>query len=839
MKKYVEKLKKELLKSSIFFLFFMFVSFTVLILYVYDSSYKRTINEFERVTQSSYTNILDETIIKYKNISKRIASLPEVGRYLKEKNRQAIYSFLKLRWQRLKSDNPYLRTMLIISADGKALIRMHKPSVYGDNIASLRPMLKAEIHTKKNLVGYETGKYATVYRIITPVFYKGEYVGAIDLGINPLFIVKEIRKMLGYNGFLFIKKSSLKLLKFKRNTNIEVGGFILQKDKSNKDIKLLKNADVKNILEDNRLLRIYNTQFLTHVFDIKNYKGVVNAKLVFLQDVTNLYYSKLNFISILVGLSAVGLVVVLWFIDRQIKILETGLEKVNSEHLSAIKRERRELKNFKKMFSAFADHSPFLIYIKDENFKYVYGNKTFRELICEDCELGKRVEDVADEETAKRISELDRRVLKEKNVESVETIRGISEEEKIFRIYKFLIEYDGKKYIGNISADITENYLMHKKMIESEKILRKAQKIAHIGYFLYKIEDKKLELSDELLSVFGFKKGEFSNMRDEFLKYVHKDDVEKVNRAFYYALSGKGERIVQYRLFRKNDASLRYLEARYETVMDENGRVFEVMGVTQDITEWVELQNKLKEKEELMIAQSRHAAMGEMISMIAHQWRQPLSVISMGINNILIDMELDELDNEELKRAADEIIKQTQYLSKTIDDFRDFFKPSTNRETVSVDDVVEEAVRFVEKSLENNSIELKKTFEAGSKIKTYSRQLLQVLITVIQNSKEALVENNTDNRFISLETYEEEENVCIKICDNAGGISDDIADKVFEPYFSTKEEKTGTGLGLYMAKIIMEKHITGRIWFENNSDGVCFFIEIPKEEKNGGKYKTA
>ena len=249
--------------------------------------------------------------------------------------------------------------------------------------------------------------------------------------------------------------------------------------------------------------------------------------------------------------------------------------------------------------------------------------------------------------------------------------------------------------------------------------------------------------------------------------------------------------------------------------------------ISMDITKEVDQEQELHTKEEIMIAQSRHAAMGEMISMIAHQWRQPISVIAMDANNILADIELDMLDKEELLETSQDIIHQTQELSKTIDDFREFFKPDKNTQELRVQSVVDDALAIVGKSLENNDVHLRLDLDASLKITTYSRELMQVLINIIKNAKEALVEHNTPLKEISISAHTNEEELSLSICDNAGGIESTIMPKIFQPYFTTKDEKNGTGLGLYMSKTIIEKHLGGTITAFNKEDGVCFEIKLP------------
>ncbi|MEA3384015.1 MAG: HAMP domain-containing sensor histidine kinase [Campylobacterota bacterium] len=238
---------------------------------------------------------------------------------------------------------------------------------------------------------------------------------------------------------------------------------------------------------------------------------------------------------------------------------------------------------------------------------------------------------------------------------------------------------------------------------------------------------------------------------------------------------------------------------------------------------------KVIEQEEIMIAQSRHAAMGEMISMIAHQWRQPLSVIAMGANNIIADIELDMLDEKALHDGSMKILEQTQELSKTIDDFKNFFRPIKTVEDIYPEDIFNDAFNVIGKSLQNNEIVVIKEFKNGKKIKTYSRELMQVFINIIKNAKEVLVENKIKDKKIYITIKDTENLIEISICDNAGGIKPDIIDKIFNPYFSTKHEKNGTGLGLYMSKTIIEKHLHGKIEVRNSNDGACFTIKLPRE----------
>lgn len=235
----------------------------------------------------------------------------------------------------------------------------------------------------------------------------------------------------------------------------------------------------------------------------------------------------------------------------------------------------------------------------------------------------------------------------------------------------------------------------------------------------------------------------------------------------------------------------------------------------------------LKEKDEMMILQSRSAAMGEMISMIAHQWRQPLSNIAMDCNNIIFDIELGSLDEKQSKEKLYDILHVTQHLSNTIDDFRDFFKPNKAKEKVFIRQIVDDALELIKQSLGAHFIECTVDCKDDHEIFIYSRELLQVLINILNNAQEALLDVQKNDRKISIDINLDKEYVFINISNNGSAIKEENLLKIFDPYFSTKDNLNGTGLGLYMSKVIIQKHMKGSISAKNTDFGVIFSIKIP------------
>lgn len=232
-----------------------------------------------------------------------------------------------------------------------------------------------------------------------------------------------------------------------------------------------------------------------------------------------------------------------------------------------------------------------------------------------------------------------------------------------------------------------------------------------------------------------------------------------------------------------------------------------------------------REKEKMLIQQSKMAAMGDMISMIAHQWRQPLNQLSYVMMNI--DGAYDErtLSRSYLDTKLKEGENLLEYMSHTIDDFRDFFKPDKEKEELSLCDLVESAIGLIEKGLDQHHITLERQYTCDTNLLLYKNEMIQVVLNLLKNAQEALEERSEGKISVCIS---EEDNVAkISISDNAGGIKEENMEKIFEPYFSTKAHN-GTGLGLYMSKMIIEEHMQGSLRMRNIDDGAEFTIELKK-----------
>jgi signal transduction histidine kinase len=299
----------------------------------------------------------------------------------------------------------------------------------------------------------------------------------------------------------------------------------------------------------------------------------------------------------------------------------------------------------------------------------------------------------------------------------------------------------------------------------------------------------------------------------------------------------------------------------------------------RDITDRKEIEIELKEKieaeteknrqsEQLLIQQSRLAAMGEMMGAIAHQWRQPLAGLSAIMMNILDDFEYNELNEENLKKYIGNVDRLLLYMSHTIDDFRNFFKPSKEMEIFDFDAKICSALEIVKDQLTYHKISF--TFQIEDKnlteincvelppddylVKGYPNEMIQVILNIIVNAKDAIsgrIEKgklDKNEGFIRLKLYKQKAKgfspvirvsaegiesqgpsfLTLEIQDNGGGIPKSIINNIYDPYFTTKPAGQGTGIGLYMAKMIIEKNMSGTIHAENRNNGVCVKINMPE-----------
>ena len=387
-----------------------------------------------------------------------------------------------------------------------------------------------------------------------------------------------------------------------------------------------------------------------------------------------------------------------------------------------------------------------------------------------------------------------------------------------------LLEDDAGKplYFLKIIRDITQLKLLMYELQKEKDRFKKIIEFIPIPVIIYNEDGNMLFINKVFKETLGYSHNELKTIHAFTKKMFPNEKIQDLEKLEEFYKNPTVKEVQEQILTSKNgDKKSVILNIATLNKLDSDEKNIYIIAMI-DITD-------IQEKDELMIAQSRQAAMGEMLSMIAHQWRQPLTVISMVGNSLQADIDLgEEITPEALQELITTLSAQTSYLSHTVDDFRSFFKPDKERKETGINTLLENIKNLIIKSLENNNIKLELPEMSDITLLTYPNQLTQVLINIINNAKDALVQTNTEDASITIGLKKEKNNIIISVCDNGGGIDPSIKDKLGQAYVSTKS-KNGTGLGIYMSIVIVNKHLNGRLYWESDKKGSCFYVALPME----------
>ncbi len=379
------------------------------------------------------------------------------------------------------------------------------------------------------------------------------------------------------------------------------------------------------------------------------------------------------------------------------------------------------------------------------------------------------------------------------------------------------------------------------RRVEEGELFGQLDAISSINYYIQELYWNQLKISSKFDD--RYELGIASNKEDLILHAILTKLIasisEKEHKQIYYKWNLQ-ERVIQqtdYSLLWKILSALciiilaiLYWNYKLKRLVEEKTKALQ--DINENLEKKVSLEvEKNRQNEIHLLEQSKMAQMGEMIGNIAHQWRQPLSAISMAASAIKLQQEVSNLSKEELNKYMNGIIKNTVFLSETIDTFRDFIMEEKVQEEVILQDVINDVLNITRTSINNNHIELTEQLHYNEPIKvtTIPKELSQVIINILNNARDVLKEKNIEHPSIVIELKKDDKNAIITIEDNAKGIPEDILPKIFDPYFTTKHQSQGTGLGLHMSKKIIHESLKGRIYARNSKKGAIFFIELPLE----------
>lgn len=371
--------------------------------------------------------------------------------------------------------------------------------------------------------------------------------------------------------------------------------------------------------------------------------------------------------------------------------------------------------------------------------------------------------------------------------------------------------------------DITEIRRTQLQIKESEKFYRTIFTSVHEAILIL---DKHTVVDCNELALTLFDSKREALIGKNIFDFAYDIECRKENFRYYLDLAYQGEYVTDecsLRLYSTPD-EIKIIEFTLSGFSNYDEK--KLIMIARDLTEHIE-------EERMFRMNTRQAQMGEMISMIAHQWRQPLAII----NAIVSQMRLQELmkdDNDpKLINNLKKIEEQSSHLSQTISDYRDFFRPDKPKEHFNISMLIENALRLIDHILKNHGIMVETIQMHDPELFTYRNEVLQVLMAMLKNSLDAFVEKRVEEGCIWIILDRDDEYTMVTIRDNAGGIAPEIMNKLFIPYFTTKTKNNGTGLGLYMSRMIIQDHCHGLISVQSQGNETSFTIKLPyeKEEK--------
>jgi PAS domain S-box-containing protein len=387
-------------------------------------------------------------------------------------------------------------------------------------------------------------------------------------------------------------------------------------------------------------------------------------------------------------------------------------------------------------------------------------------------------------------------------------IFGLDGKQKVLEMVISSFEIDGEIEYVMIALDITLKKQREKELKNAHIVFSNA----HDGIVVTDENINIVNVNKAFEENTGYSLEEVLGKNPKILKSGMQDEVfyknmwTQLNEIGYW----EGE------ITNKNKNEGFYIERiKINAVYNEEHKLTNYIAVFSDITLQKEQEKLLHEKEKLLFQQSKLSSMGEMIGNIAHQWRQPLSVISSSTSAIKLYEQEGIYSKEEVIEFIDVILNSTKYLSNTIDDFRNFYKEDSEKIDFDVKLAINNSLNLIKTELVKQNINVVFVNEESFNICGTRNQFLQVMINILINAKDAFLEKDIINKAIFIDFYQDSQNNIIEIYDNAGGIDEDVIEHIFEPYFTTKHKSLGTGIGLYMSEEIITKQLKGQIFVSN------------------------
>ena len=403
-------------------------------------------------------------------------------------------------------------------------------------------------------------------------------------------------------------------------------------------------------------------------------------------------------------------------------------------------------------------------------------------------------------------------ILQEAEEGNLEVFIPISQNDELGRLQKginSMIQKVGKLLLG-YQQSVKEVKKAQQKTLEQKEEFESIFNYSQDGITIIDLESRFLNYNDAFISFTGYSKDEIKELNHD-----------KITAPAYKEENKKEIRTVMEKGFLQN------IEKEYIVKNGKQVNVLISMSLLPD-KERILLSIKDITAAKMLESQSRLASMGEMIGNIAHQWRQPLSTITTAASGMDFESEMGILNKEKTHYYTESIMRNAEYLSETIDTFRNYIKENKELKAVVIQDRITTVLQIMNASLKNNNIDVKTSLEDESiKVKIVAQELDQVIINILNNAKDILKEKKVADPLIELNLLKEGNKAVITIEDNGGGVPENVMPHIFEPYFTTKHQSQGTGLGLHMSYKIVTESFHGKLYVTNTSNGAKFHIEFP------------
>ena len=554
--------------------------------------------------------------------------------------------------------------------------------------------------------------------------------------------------------------------------------------------------------------------------NIKDYPLSLLLRFDYEKSLENWEEKRLNFLFIISLLLVFIIILILIFIIRN--------DKTKQEEIETHKLKIQSQKRFKILF----EQTHFFSFILNEDGKINKINNTVLSFLgnTKDTYIGVYIWDLYCFNNECKIWLENAIKNRENDIEKELVITSLDSKRKYIDITINSIIIDDKKELVLFGRDISEKKEHERELIQAYQVFKNT----HDGIMITDDKNKIINVNDAFMRCTGYKLEEVLNQNPSILRS------EKNNPNFY---ENMWKELVENNYWdgeivnKKKDGTSYVEKLTISAVYNKKNKLTNYIGIFSDISKQKQQEEIIKEKERMLFQQSKMASMGEMLGNIAHQWRQPLSVISVAAGAVKLGHEYEGTYGEkEIIDFLDAINNSTQYLSETIDDFRNFFTQDIENNDFDCVNAINKTLKLLSSDFKYKEINIIFKRIESDNIFASENEFKQVLMNIFNNAKYVLLEKVLDEKkYIFIDVYIEGSYINIDVVDNAGGIDENIIDKIFEPYFTTKHKSIGTGIGLYMVEEILTKHMNGEISAINENyiyedlpyKGAKFSIKIP------------